>query len=301
MRETIPLFQLPKTNTEQSEELIDSPTDRACLVKIYPTNVSNSMIPLQTRRLLFGRGAHCDFELDDDFASREHAVLELHGHDWVLTDLHSTNGTSVNDDRIHEPTVIGCSDQIRMGHHIFKFLSSNHVEAMYHEAVFQMMTVDALTRCYNRRYFEDAFEREVIRTTRHGRTLGVLLIDVHHFKQVNDRYGHLVGDEVLSALAARVRGRVRGDEIFARVGGEEFAIVVVEITRGALDKIAHGICELVRETPFETAAGSVDVTVSVGATFTTGLEPVTTKELLNRADEQLYKAKNYGRNCVQIH
>lgn len=301
MRETIPLFQLPKTTTEQPEGVIDSPSDGACLVKIYPTNVSNSMIPLQTKRMLFGRGEHCDFELDDDFASREHALLELYGRDWVLTDLHSTNGTSVNDQRIHEPTVISCSDQIRMGHHIFKLLSSNHVEAMYHEAVFQMMTMDALTRCYNRRYFEDAFEREVIRTTRHGRTLGVLLLDVDHFKQVNDRYGHLVGDEILSAMCTRIRSRVRGDEIFARVGGEEFAIVVVEVTRGALDKIAHGICDLVRNTPFETAAGHVDVTISVGATFTTGLEPVTTKELLNRADEQLYKAKTAGRNRVEIH
>ncbi len=268
-------------------------------MKIYPAVVSGSMIPLNGREFVFGRDALCDYELADDFSSRRHASFRWQGNDCFVVDLGSTNGTYVNDVRITQQQ-LKTGDQIRIGSHIFKFLFSDHVETMYHEAVFEMMTVDALTQTYNRRYFDDVFQREVTRSVRHERSLGLLMLDIDHFKELNDSYGHLIGDELLSALCKRITSRIRCDELFARIGGEEFAIAVVEITDGELKKLGTNICQLVHEAPLLTSRGEIELTLSIGGAYTAGGTPITTKDLFEVADKNLYRAKQSGRNqfCI---
>lgn len=296
---TSPMFQLPKTEVPGTA-ISNAPQkpNGACLVRIYPAGVGGSLIALDSPSIRFGRDARCEHELADEYASREHCVVQFRdGHHYVK-DLGSMNGTFVNDQPITEHR-LNPGDQIRVGFHIFKYLSSNHVEAMYHEAVFQMMTVDALTQTYNRRYFEDAFQREVVRSTRHGRSLGLLLIDIDHFKSINDQYGHLVGDELLTALCRRLKVRVRGDEILARVGGEEFALVAVELSDAELKLLARELCDLVASKPFETTRGPISLTVSIGVHFhAVGATLASTKEIFESADQRLYEAKNSGRNRV---
>ena len=90
------------------------------------------------------------------------------------------------------------------------------------------MTTDGLTQAYNKRYLLDVLEREVLRASRRGRPLSVLMFDVDHFKKINDTHGHLAGDEVLSELCRRVRGLLRQEEVLARYGGEEFVLVLPE-------------------------------------------------------------------------
>jgi diguanylate cyclase (GGDEF)-like protein len=162
-----------------------------------------------------------------------------------------------------------------------------------------MMTVDALTQTHNRRYFEDAFDRELQRALRFGRPLAVLLLDLDRFKSINDQHGHLVGDEVLQAVCQRVRKRVRRDELFARYGGEEFAIVLAETRRSQAMLYAEELRTLIAEEPVNTSRGELTVTTSIGVAHTNALEPVTTADLLARADDCLYAAKNGGRNCVR--
>lgn len=301
MLKTLPQFQINDTKSNLDHDNLIRDGRQCCLVRIYPAGVSGSMVPLSFRRITLGRDQGSTIEINDDFMSRTHAILELTDRGYTLTDCNSRNGTFVNDQRIFGACLLKPGDQIRMGNHIFKYLSSDHVEALYHEAVYEMMTVDALTGVYNRRYFEDAFRREVLRTQRHGRTLALLMFDIDLFKQINDRYGHLIGDQILKALAARIRTRVRGDEIFARVGGEEFAIVLVESSRENARKIAESICELVAESPLLPEQPELKVTISVGGVFTNGLEPLTGEDLISRADHQMYLAKAAGRNCTRFH
>ncbi len=303
MRQTVPLFCINDSTTLDKPEFTETAQVQqgACFVKIYPANVNGSMIPLNasTEKTVFGRGHSCDFEMLDDFASREHAAVTWKNGSYHIQDLGSTNGTYVNDRKITEQA-LSPGDQIRIGHHIFKYLSSDHVEAMYHEAVFQMMTVDALTQTYNRRYFEGAFDREVTRTIRHGRTLGLMVFDIDRFKDINDQYGHLVGDEILAGLCKRIHSRIRGDEVFARIGGEEFALVCVELNQTQLLKLAEELRTLVCERPFKTSKGDIEVSVSIGVVHTNGLMPNTPRELMEQADAKLYKAKDLGRNKVCI-
>lgn len=297
MHNTLPQFELSDT---KSSALMAKPVEhdqQCCLVRIYPPGVTGSLLPLAFRRMTIGRDQGCTIEIPDDFLSRTHAILDLTEDGYRITDCQSRNGTFVNDERV-TTHALRPGDQIRMGNHIFKYLSSDHVEALYHEAVYEMMTVDALTQVYNRRYFEDAFRREVLRSQRHGRSLALIMFDIDHFKSINDQHGHLLGDEVLKALCQRIRLRVRRDEIFARIGGEEFAVVLIETTRNAAREIANDLRSLVAESPLLPHRPDLSITISVGGAFTSGLEPITDQDLFASADHQMYLAKSSGRNQV---
>ena len=299
MHNTLPQFQISDTKPSVATDPSIRDDQQSCLVRIYPAGVSGSLIPLNFRRITIGREQNCTLEINDDFMSRTHAILELTELGYRLTDNHSRNGTFVNDQRITSH-LLRPGDQIRIGNHIFKFLSADHVEALYHEAVYEMMTVDALTGIYNRRYFEDAFRREVLRSQRHARSLALLMFDIDLFKSINDEHGHLVGDEILKALCTRIRTRIRGDEIVARVGGEEFAIVLAETTKDNARKIAQALCDLIAATPLLPHYPHLCVTISIGGTFTHGLEAISDQDMIARADQQMYLAKAAGRNCVRF-
>src|SRR5690606_33943493 len=99
---------------------------------------------------------------------------------------------------------------------IFKFLSGNNIEHAYHEEIYRLTTTDGLTQVYNKRYFIESVERELSRSIRYERQLAVVMIDLDHFKAVNDTYGHLAGDMVLKLVAQHIKNNVRRDDVFAR-------------------------------------------------------------------------------------
>jgi diguanylate cyclase (GGDEF)-like protein len=159
--------------------------------------------------------------------------------------------------------------------------------------------VDALTQLANRRQFMEATDREVATARRHGRPLAAVMVDIDRFKQVNDTWGHQVGDDVIRAVAARLRLHSREVDLAGRYGGEEFALVLPDVGDAA-GAIAERLRTEVAGAPVETAAGPVPVTISLGVAYLqatdTGAAP-----LLARADECLYRAKRGGRNRVVVH
>jgi two-component system, cell cycle response regulator len=298
--QTVPIIRLPKDRDAGGDERPVESGEQACLVRIYPPGVAGSLLPLSTVRNLIGRESACDVELMDDFISREHAVIFQRDGRYFVQDCSSLNGTFVNDRQIDGPQQLVPGDALRMGNHIFKFLSADHVEAQYHEAVYEMMTMDGLTGAHNKRFFEDAIAREMMRAQRHWRPLALLLFDIDHFKDVNDNFGHLAGDECLKQLAVRVRSHVRGEDLFARFGGEEFAIALTEATLKQAARVSRDLCQQVESVPFQTARGSVPMTISIGIGFASGQHPMTAQELIAMADDNLYRAKRDGRNCVRF-
>jgi diguanylate cyclase (GGDEF)-like protein len=161
-----------------------------------------------------------------------------------------------------------------------------------------MMIRDGLTGVPNKRYFEEALARELARAQRHGRPLSLAVLDIDHFKRINDTYGHLAGDAVLRELAARVRGAIRADEVFARFGGEEFVLLMPEATPEQAAHFAERIRRLAADEPFDVGGKGIPVTVSIGLAHTSGERGVTPEELVGRADRKLYEAKAGGRNRV---
>jgi diguanylate cyclase (GGDEF)-like protein len=269
----------------------------SCLVRLYPADGIGEFLALTDEPLTIGRDATSGLELSDDSVSRNHAFLECVDGDFVLADLGSTNGTYVNDQRI-DTRRLSPGDRLRFGNQIFKFLSADRIEAEYHETVYGMMTTDGLTQVHSRRYLMEVVERELHRTQRTRRPLSVLMIDVDRFKEINDTYGHLTGDEVLVELCRRARAQLRRDEVFARYGGEEFALVMSDTPLSEGHEVAERLRQSIADRPFQTEQGLIPVTVSIGIARTIGEQPLSALEFLDRVDRQLYAAKQAGRNRV---
>ena len=132
----------------------------------------------------------------------------------------------------------------------------------------------------------------------HAGRFGIMVLDLDHFKTVNDTYGHGVGDEVLVEVARRLQERCRSNEFVARMGGEEFAVLLPSTDTDEIVRAGDGYRKAVSSMPIETTAGRLDVTTSVGAATSGSVMDETPDALYERADRALYDAKHNGRNCV---
>jgi diguanylate cyclase (GGDEF)-like protein len=277
------------------------PTNRpdrtCCLICVHPADRLGRLIELTAKEMLIGRDAVCDLELVDDSVSRRHARLRPIGDGFEVVDLGSTNGTFVNDVRV-KAHKLEPGDRIRLGNQIFKYLSADRFEADFLENAYRMMTTDGLTQAYNRRYLIDVAERELLRTRRTGRPLSLLMIDVDQFKSINDRFGHLAGDEVLIELSQRLKATLRGDEVLARFGGEEFCLLLPDTSLDDAVVAAERLRATVAASPCGTEHANVPVTVSVGVACAPAASEMSPLDLIALADKQMYIAKRAGRNQV---
>ena len=249
---------------------------------------------LGTAAFEIGRSSKNDLFLDHESISRHHARITFDGTSYWVSDLNSTNGTFVNDDPVKEQR-LNDGDQVRIGRSIVKFMTGENVEVHYHEEIYRLMTVDGLTQVYNRRYFNEALEREYNRSKRYARELTLILFDIDHFKRVNDSFGHLAGDNVLRQISAAIKPKLRREDIFARTGGEEFGILLPEIGLDGARSTAEKVRRIVESTPLRVDPQVVPVTVSLGVALLVP-EDATPEDLYKRADERLYEAKQAGRN-----
>lgn len=247
--------------------------------------------------LVVGRSSKCDVEVDQDSVSRNHARVLHDGSRVMVKDLGSTNGTFVNDEQIDGEHRLRNGDLIKIGRTIFKFIASNNIEAAYHDEIYRLTTVDGLTQVSNRRYFEDTLDRELSRCRRYHRSLSLVMVDVDHFKKINDTWGHLAGDAVLKDVATTVRSRIRREDVIARYGGEEFALLLPEIDLKGAVAMAEKVRKLVEKHRFQFDREQIPVTVSCGVAALAKKSETGTM-LIKRADEKLYQAKDSGRNRV---
>jgi two-component system, cell cycle response regulator len=271
------------------------------LVVLYGPNLGRRY-PLGPDEVILGRGADVHIVLDADSVSRRHARVKLaaeSGAGFVLEDLGSTNGSYVNDRRV-ERALLKDGDIIRIGVTILKFLSGSNIEAAYHEEIYRLTILDALTSVHNKRFFLEFLEREISRSQRHATTLALVLFDVDHFKQVNDTHGHMAGDTVLKEICRRLRPRIRREDLLARYGGEEFACVLPDTTRSGAGIFAEALRILVERDPVIYQGTRIPVTISLGVAVHSVDEPASTNDLIRRADEKLYQAKRAGRNKVVV-
>ena len=280
------------------ERLVSTTRRDACVVHIYPTGPGmGTRYPLSDTPVVLGRGNDCDIRINDHSVSRRHARIQPGADGYYAVDLQSTNGTFVND-VVASICKLKDGDYLRVGNCIYRFLAGGNVEAEYHEEIYRLTIIDALTDIHNKRYLLEFLDRELARSARYGRPLTLILFDIDHFKAVNDELGHLGGDFTLREVAASVKTTVRKEELFARYGGEEFIVVLPETDHDGALVVAERLRALVERHLFQYEGKTFPVTISVGVATTAGEEGLMPTDLIRMADEHLFRAKRDGRNRV---
>jgi diguanylate cyclase (GGDEF)-like protein len=289
----------PKTITAVTSisKVSGKPFARASAVVVIYGEELGRKYDLDEGKTVIGRSSKCEIQIDHDSVSRQHVRLSVKEGRCSLEDLGSTNGTFVNDETISGKVTLRNADLIKVGRTVFKFIANDNIEAAYHDEIYRLTTVDGLTQVHNRRYFDEAIERELSRCRRYQRALSLMLIDVDHFKKINDTFGHLAGDAVLKEVAAAIRKRIRREDLLARYGGEEFAVLSPEIDHKGVVQLAEKVRKLIESHEFRFDGTPIPVTISCG-TATLGKKSDDAQALIGRADEKLYEAKEGGRNRV---
>lgn len=270
---------------------------RRSLVQLHPLDLKSGPIALEASKITLGRSSECVIQITDESVSRQHAAIHLLNDETEIVDLGSTNGIAVNGVRVSEAK-LNSGDRVQLGTRIFRFLADDDIESQYHETVYSMMTRDGLTGIYNKRFLTETLDREVARCKRHHRPIAVIMIDVDHFKAINDQYGHIAGDQVLRESCQRMQNVLRRDDVLARFGGEEFAIVIVESDLAEAVDVAERCRRAVGSSSIETSVGLIKVTISLGIAAPQQNEIGASSELLHDADDRLREAKAGGRNRV---
>jgi diguanylate cyclase (GGDEF)-like protein len=270
----------------------------ACLVVLHAParRLLGARLTLPPREVVLGRDAACDLVLEADDVSRRHARVRPEGIGHLVEDMSSTNGTFVSEQRV-TTCLLAPGDLVRLGSVVLKYLAGDDLEALYHAEIARLSQEDPLTSLANRGVFAAALGREVARSRRYGHPLALAILDLDHFKAVNDQYGHLAGDLVLREVSNALRPLVRGEQLLARIGGEELALLMPDVPMPKAAVFAEKIRTLVESFPFVHDGRRIKVTVSIGLA-TLDHADATPEALVARADARLYDAKRTGRNRV---
>jgi two-component system cell cycle response regulator len=273
---------------------------RATLTVVRGPQVGR-VFAFRDRESVIGRGREAHMLIEDGGASRAHArVYETEEGSYVIEDLGSKNGTFVGGQRIQRAELTS-GDRIQLGPNVVMSFAILDAQAeRLTQELYESSVRDPLTRAYNRRYLLERLVSEIAFARRHKSRLALLILDIDHFKTINDSYGHLAGDDVLRELANLVQRMIRTEDVFARLGGEEFVVVVRGISHANVGRFAERLRVAVSELQVFSEGTTLRLTVSVGFALLDELpeESRVADGMLRLADERLYRVKSGGRNGV---
>jgi diguanylate cyclase (GGDEF)-like protein len=265
-------------------------------------------IPLERDHVIIGRALEADVRLNDFRASRLHARITSEPGDkaeasYRIVDLESTNGTMVNGELIKE-AVLNDGDKIVIGDHLFRFDLLDEIDREFQQQIHRLLAHDELTGLLTSKSFFSELRREAARAAEESRPFCVLMMDLDHFKDVNDTYGHLVGSKTLEETGRVIKEALRAGDVAARFGGEEFAaflldasysqgLVAAERVRMALEQHLFPASRMV--SPNSQATHRITISIGVAAFPEDATDPI---QLVELADSALYRAKRSGRNRV---
>lgn len=257
------------------------------------------MFRLDRSLMVIGRSRDADIQLDDESISRHHVRLLRTEEAVQLEDLDSKNGTLLNGQPLHGKATLHNGDKFQIGSTtVLRFSVLDRLDDAVHELLYNASVRDGLTGAFNRRFFDEILGKEFAFAERHGAPLSLLMMDVDHFKKVNDAFGHPAGDLALQKIVTCVHHAIRAEDAFARFGGEEFALVLREVTEDVAVAVAERLRRQISELRPLYREQVVPLTISIGvATHATGMFK-TSDALLEAADRFLLQAKEKGRNRV---
>ena len=269
---------------------------------IYIGHDSGRRHKLHRGTMTIGRSSQANITIKDDHISRIHCIIEWMGDTIQIDDQGSTNGIYVDSKAVNQ-AILSNGVPIQLGHSIMKIEYKTEAEIQAEESILYKASFDSLTGIFNRHHFTRLASMEIAYASRHKLSIGVIMIDIDDFKHVNDQYGHLVGDSILSQFSNIVIENKRTEDLFARYGGEEFIIM----PRGEVNKdLMYIQCERIRKAIDAYVFCFDETRVRITASFGYHLikvESVDTEKVLQdvicKSDEALYLAKKLGKNRTE--
>ena len=264
--------------------------------------IPGAMLQLSPSGTRLGRAGDNTIQLPETSISRYHALITVDAEGQPrLTDLDTTNGTFLNGKRLppQTPVPVRDGDRLQFGAEVvLKFVRPDPCEERFQREMFERSVRDSLTGLFNRAYFLAEVGPLADRNALRGMSLALLMIDIDHFKRINDRYGHLVGDSVLREVSVVLRQALRTDDLIARYGGEEFVVALPVATPDQATERAERIRSALASRRILISDIPLKVTASLGLAFAPAGRPRSISNLIASADEGLYLAKNAGRNRI---
>jgi len=266
-------------------------------------------IPLERSEVTLGRALDADVRINDSQASRLHARIQTENNEatgetrYRLVDLNSTNGTLLNGKRI-EDAFLEDGDKFLIGDHLIRFEMLDEIDREFQQQIHRLLVHDDLTGLLTSKSFFSELRREAARAEAESKPFCVLMMDLDHFKDVNDNYGHLAGSETLEEVGVVIKNSLRAGDVGARFGGEEFAaflldadyaqgMVAAERVRSAIE--SHDFPATRRGSSEEPRTHRMTISVGVASFPNDASDPI---QLVEKADSALYRAKRNGRNRV---
>ena len=252
-----------------------------------------------TDGLMIGRSPDAGLVVADEGVSRQHVrITTTDSGELVAEDLGSRNGMLINGIQA-KAKVLKDGDKIRIGMTtILKFSHTDRIEQSFQKQMLDAAIFDQLTRLHNRRSLDDHLPREFVFAQRHGAPLSLVMFDIDHFKEVNDRHGHVVGDAVLAGIAVALGRGIRQEDLLARYGGEEFVLVCRQTPGPIAFGIAHRLRCAVKSGPLVPQRPNLLVTLSAGVCAVPDPRIARLEQLIEGADQALYQAKAGGRDRI---
>jgi diguanylate cyclase (GGDEF)-like protein len=255
--------------------------------------------------VVIGRSGGADWRINDSSASRRHVCIRYLNHNHPdempqceIEDMGSRNGTEVNGVLIQGRTALQERDRILVGNTLIGFFVRDDAELRHDESLYESATRDPLTGLDNRRQMMSMMRHHLARVDRQNGNLCFLLLDLDHFKSVNDRFGHDVGDEALRHVAGLLARGSRESDLTARWGGEEFALCLPDTKPADAIQFAERLRNNIARSELMIGSKTIRMTVSIGGTSFKPGDDV--QSLYRRADRMLYRAKHEGRNRTEF-
>jgi len=246
---------------------------------------------------LIGRSQECDLVINDNRISRKHLKFKLKEGKAVIEDLDSTNGTFVNGEKTKHRE-LKMNDKVHMSPTtVFKYSLADEDEKVALNELYELGVNDPLTGVYNKRYFMERLEEELNHAKRFEIPISLAMIDIDHFKKINDSYGHLAGDQVLIKTAELMKSICRNTDILARYGGEEFSIILKNTDEKGASVQADRLRKKIAKKNFDLEKNKIKINVSIGiASYQETAKIKDEKQFIKTADRALYHSKKKGRN-----
>ncbi len=271
---------------------------RGCLTVLTGT-ATGKMFKLPRGTAMIGRAHDAEVRIIDDGVSRHHARLRYDTGGLWVSDLDSRNGTFVNGEKITTPTPLKNGDKVQIGAAtVLRFAYHDELDDSFHESLLSSALRDPLTKLFNKRYLMDRLDSELKFANRHETSISLLMLDIDHFKTINDSHGHLAGDAVLANFANALTRAVRNEDVVARFGGEEIAIILRAIAIEPAFALGERLRKLIEQTVTDHAGLQLRATASIGVAGFPTVHTDVPEQLVEAADRALYRAKHGGRNRV---